>query len=160
MFEIKKMSSIQLMNIYADILTELNCRKIVRTYNSPVGDYAEWLVAEKLGLRLEMNSQKGFDAYDSSTYIKYQIKSRWERNNPSRQSRELNVIRNYEDGQFDYLIVVIFDAYFEVKEAYSIPHDVIKYYARYNKHQNGYILIAMGQVLQDDRVKNILQSFK
>ena len=44
----KEKSSIELMNMYADILEELNCRNVVRTYNSPVGDYAEWLVAEKL----------------------------------------------------------------------------------------------------------------
>jgi hypothetical protein len=155
MTEIKSKSSIELMNMYADILTELNSRKVVRTYNSPVGDYAEWLVAEKLGLTLETNSQKGFDAYESESKKRFQIKSRWERGNPSPQSRELNVIRNYEENQFDYLIVVIFNAHFDVKEAYSIPHEVIKQYARYNKHQNGYILIAMGQVLHDDRVVNI-----
>ena len=47
---IKQKSSIELMNMYAEILAELNSRKVVRTYNNPVGDYAEWLVAEKLGL--------------------------------------------------------------------------------------------------------------
>ena len=41
-------TSIELMNMYADILSELNVRGVVRTYNSPVGDYAEWLVAEKM----------------------------------------------------------------------------------------------------------------
>ena len=50
--EIKDKSSIELMNMYAEILAELNSRNVVRTYNSPVGDYAEWLVAEKLGLIL------------------------------------------------------------------------------------------------------------
>lgn len=160
MFEINNKSSIELMNIYADILTELNRRRVVRTYNSPVGDYAEWLVAEKLGLELEVNSQKGFDAYDSSSNRRYQIKSRWERDNPSHQSRELNVIRNYEENQFDFLIVVIFGERFNIKEAYNIPHDVIKQYARYNRHQNGYILTAMGQVLRDNRVKNIIDDLR
>lgn len=59
---IKNKSSVELMNLYAEILAELNRRNVVRTYNSPVGDYAEWLVAEKLGLVLEHNSQKGYDA--------------------------------------------------------------------------------------------------
>lgn len=143
------------MNLYAEILTELNRRKVVRTYNSPVGDYAEWLVAEKLGLRLEGNSQKGYDAYDPLKKMRYQIKSRWERGNPTQQSRELNVIRNYDDNQFDFLVVVIFNEHFDVKEAYLIPHDIIKLYAKYNKHQNGYILIAMGPILRDKKVINI-----
>lgn len=152
---IKDKSSIELMNMYAEILAELNSRNVVRTYNSPVGDYAEWLVAEKLGFVLEHNSQKGYDAYDPKTGLLYQIKSRWERGAISVQSRELNVIRNYDYKQFDYLIVVIFDKYFGVKEAYMMPHDTIKPYARYNKHQNGYILIAKGAVLADKNTENI-----
>ena len=153
--DIKKKSSIELMNMYADILAELNSRNVVRTYNSPVGDYAEWLVAEKLGLILEHNSQKGYDAYDPETGLRYQIKSRWERGAASTQSRELNVIRNYDDDQFDYLVIVIFDERFGVKEAYMLPHDNVKPYARYNKHQNGYVLVAKGAVLLDKDTENI-----
>ena len=65
------------------------------------------------------------------------------------------MIRNYDDKQFDYLIVVIFDGHFGIKEAYLLPHDTVKPYARYNKHQNGYILIAKGAVLTDKNTKNI-----
>lgn len=153
--DIKKKSSIELMNMYAEILDELYSRKVVRTYNSPVGDYAEWLVAEKLGYVLERNSKKGYDAYDPKTGMKFQIKSRWERGMLTAQSRELNVIRNYHDKQFDYLIVVIFDKYFSVKEAYKLPHDIIKFYARTDKHQNGYVLIAKDAVLKDKDTENI-----
>lgn len=53
-------STIELMNMYAQILTELKARNIIRTYNSPIGDYAEWLVSKKLGLTLERNSKKGY----------------------------------------------------------------------------------------------------
>ena len=67
---IKNKSSVELMNLYAEILAELNRRNVVRTYNSPVGDYAEWLVAEKLGLVLEHNSQKGYDAYQPGTGLR------------------------------------------------------------------------------------------
>ena len=80
--------------------------------------------------------------------------------NPCAQSREINVIRNYEDKQFDYLVVVIFDAHFDVKEAYLIPHNIICQYARYNKHQNGYILVAMGRVLEDANVINLTTLFR
>lgn len=153
--DIKEKSPIELMNLYAGILAELNDRKVVRTYNSPVGDYAEWLVAEKLGFVLMDNSQKGYDAYDPGTGLRYQIKSRWERGVATTQSRELNVIRNYDDNQFDFLIIVIFNGHFGIKEAYMLPHNIIKLYARYNKHQNGYILIANGDVLLDANTKNI-----
>ena len=36
-----------------------------------------------------------------------------------------------------------------------LPHDTIKPYARYNKHQNGYILMAKGAVLSDKSTLNI-----
>lgn len=157
--EISGKSSIELMNLYARILYELNHRGVVRTYNSPVGDYAEWLVAEKMGLKLEANSKKGYDAYHISTGARYQIKSRWERGKACLQSRELNVIRNYEEHQFDDLIAIIFGADFSVKAAYSIPHETIGKYARYSKHQNGYILVVMGPVLEDSDVIDITEKF-
>ena len=126
-----------LMNQYARILTELNDRHVVRTYNSPVGDFGEWLVAQKLGLTLERNSAKGLDAIDPDG-LRYQIKCRWERSDhPTVSSRELSVIRNLDKKQFDYLIVVIFDRSFCIKEAYSIPHDIIQRYALYRHHVNG-----------------------
>ena len=158
--DIKSSTPVELMNLYAEILIELNQRKVVRTYNSPVGDYAEWLVSEKLGYALEHNSKKGYDAYDPKTGFRYQIKSRWERGAISVQSRELNVIRNYEDNQFDYLIIVIFDSNFGVKEAYMLPHDTIKPYAKYSKHQNGYLLVAKGAVLTDTTTKDITQDLR
>lgn len=120
---------------------------------------AEWLVSVKMGLQLEQNSKKGYDAFNSKDGLRYQVKSRWGRGVPSAQSRELNVIRDYDDKQFDYLIVIIFDEHFDVKEAYLIPHDAIRNYARYSKYQNGYILVAMGAVLSDRRVVNITTSF-
>ena len=144
-----------LMNQYARILTELNDRHVVCTYNSPVGDFGEWLVAQKLGLTLERNSAKGLDAIGPDG-LRYQIKCRWERSDhPTVSSRELSVIRNLDENQFDYLIVVIFDRSFCIKEAYSIPHDIIQRYALYRRHVNGHILLANGPVLEDAAVENI-----
>lgn len=149
-------STPELLNLYADILRELNSRGVVRTFNSPVGDYAEWLVSTKMHLKLETNSTKGYDAIDETNLAKYQVKSRWERDGVSSSKRRaLNVIRNYEDNQFDYLIIVIFDDNFNVKEAYSIPHEIIKDYCKYRAHQNGYIVVASGPILNDPRTINI-----
>lgn len=55
---IKQKIPVKLMNAHAEILAELNSRNVVRTYNSTVGDYAEWLVTETLGFVLEYNSQR------------------------------------------------------------------------------------------------------
>jgi len=152
---LKDMSSIELMNVYGKIIDELKLRNVVRTYNSPVGDYAEWLVTQKMGYKLEINSNKGYDAIDDEGR-RYQIKSRWEtEDTPSKKTRQLNVIRNYESCEFDYLIMVIFDKHFCVKEAYVTPHSIIKQYSKYQKHQNGYIVYAQGAILADKQTKNI-----
>lgn len=89
----------QKLKEYALILSTLGNSGIVRTYNSPVGDFAEWLVSTKMNFKLEKNSQKGYDAWDPYTGVKYQVKSRWM--HPGKNSRQLNVIRKYEDHQFD-----------------------------------------------------------
>ena len=156
----KDKKTVELLEIYSNILTELNDRKVVRTYNSPVGDYAEFLIAKSLGLKLEKNSKKGYDAIDEETNVKYQIKSRWERDFVSKGSRKLSVIRNYEDNQFDFLIIVIFDAQFNVKNAYKLPHHIIKNYATYNAHQNGFILHAIGEFTKDNETEDIAEQIK
>ena len=114
----------------------------------------------KNGYVLEHNSQKGYDAYDPKTVLRYQIKIRWKRVAISVQSRELNVIRNYEDNQFNYLIIVIFDDNFGVKEVYLLPHDTIKSYAKYSKHQNGYLLVAKGAILTDCKTIDITRELQ
>lgn len=108
---------------YGSIIELLKAEGVLRTYNGPVGDYAEWLVSTKLGLALEPNSKKGYDAVDIDNGLKYQVKSRWMHQGDN--SRQLNVIRHYDRNQFDYLIALIFNNVFDVAEAYKIPHDVI-----------------------------------
>lgn len=155
--ELKKLRTEELMGLYASILKELNYRKVTRTYNSPVGDYAEWLFASVYNLNLESNSNKGYDVIDVKNNIKYQVKSRWF--NSARESRQLNVIRNYKDKEFDYLIVIFFNENFKVKEVYTVPHEVVGDYGRYSKYQNGYILTVNQRVIMDKRVENITIKF-
>lgn len=143
---------------YADILNSLYSAGIVRTYNSPVGDYAEWLVSIKLNLELEKNSEKGYDAIDEESGLRYQVKSRWM--HPGKNSRQLNVIRNYDDNQFDYLVVIIFGNDFEVAEAYKIQHDVLQDYFPFNKHQNGMVVTLTQEFIQDARVEDITHIFR
>lgn len=143
---------------YAAILNSLHSAGIVRTYNSPVGDYAEWIVSTKLNLLLEKNSKKRYDAIDEANGIRYQIKSRWM--HPGKNSRELNVIRNYEENQFDYLIVIIFGNDFEIVEAYKVPHDVIGEFFSYKEHQNGVVVTLGSNFIQDTRVEDITYIFR
>ena len=141
-----------LLKEYSKILSSLYSAGIVRTYNSPVGDYAEWLVSTKLGLTLENNSAARYDAKDKEEK-RYQIKGRWM--HPGKNTRELTVIRDYDKDPFDYLVVVVFGADFEVEEAYLIPHEVIGKYFPHNKHLNGILPKLSKKFLSDPQVKDI-----
>src|SRR3989344_1397281 len=71
----KKKSTPSLLVCYSEILRELRRREVVRTSNSPTGDYAELLACKKFNLKPAPNSTKSYDATDNKGK-RYQIKSR------------------------------------------------------------------------------------
>src|SRR5690242_5812454 len=102
---VESLSTEELFQYFVLILDELRSRKIIRTSNNPIADYAEWLVANKLNLKLAINSQPGFDAVGDDG-IRYQVKCR--RLTTQNKSKQLSVIRNLEANKFDYLIGGLF----------------------------------------------------
>lgn len=54
MFQPENLTVRELLQYYADILTELKKRGVVRIANSPLGDYAELLVVRRLKLTLKV----------------------------------------------------------------------------------------------------------
>ena len=151
--ELRKKSDRQLLRMYADVMTLLRERKVIRTSNNPVADYAEYLVSRKLGLILALPSQKSYDAYKKKSGIKYQIKAR--RLTRHRQSSQLGLIRSLKKADFDYLLAVIFNEDFSVKHIYKIPKHVIAKYSRFSKYQNGHILSLGSGILDDKSVKEL-----
>lgn len=119
------LNNLELLSLHSEILTQLRSRGVIRTKNNPVGDYAEWLVSNALGMTLLSNSSAGADAIDADGK-KVQIKAR--RVTPDNPSRQLSALRNYEAADFDYLIAVIFDETYNILDAYKIPHEVIRDY--------------------------------
>jgi hypothetical protein len=158
MFQPKAYTNRQLLQLHADIIAELIEREVVRTKNPPIGDYTEWLVAQKLGLSLSRNSTAGYDATDATGGTRYQIKSRHV--HPVNPSRQLSVIRNLGAQKFDYLIAVIFDHDFNVQLAVKIPHGVIAEYASYRAHDNGHVLHIRGPILADTRIEDLTPLFQ
>lgn len=59
-------STADLLALYGSILTVLRARGIVRSENSPVGDYAEYLASRAFGLTLTTNSAIGYDGIDAA----------------------------------------------------------------------------------------------
>ena len=142
----------ELLSAHCAILDELRKRDIVRSKNNPTGDYAEWLVSTKLGLRLENKSAKGWDAIDANG-VRSQIKGR--RVTPDNPSTQLSVIRDLDSKDFDILIAVVFDEAWCVRSAAKIPHDVVSKLATFRKHVNGHVMHLRPSVFSFASVENI-----
>lgn len=143
-----------LLRQHCQILSELKRRQILRTGNNPTGDYAEWLAAQKLGLKLQGNSAKGFDAVDASGR-RYQIKAR--RIEADTPSIQLSPMRNLTQMEFDDLLVIIFNADFEVKEALIVPHAVALAASKHRDHVKGHVLLVRDSLRQREGVKDVTE---
>jgi len=104
------------------MLMELHDRGILRT-NNLLGDYAEHLVAEAMGLRREKCSNKGYDLVDESER-KYEVKAR--RMTEATGARELGAFRNLDAPQFHLLAGVLFNKDFSVYKACLVPAEIVR----------------------------------
>ena len=66
--EVKK-----LLQTHGDVIEKLVNLCVVKTRNNPIGDYTEWLVRRRMGLKEAPSNQKEFDAVDDNGN-RYQIK--------------------------------------------------------------------------------------
>lgn len=145
----------ELLQFYAQVLSELRSRRVLRTKNL-LGDYTEWLVAEKLGLTLSGNSTAGYDAVDAEGH-RYQIKGRQPTlENPSTQ---LGALRSLDNEDFDFLIGVLFNADFTPRLVIKAPHSVVVEHARYMERVNAHRLQLQGAWLRDSRVEDVTELF-
>ena len=143
-FDFSKENDPELLATYSELMEELRRRNIIRPSNNPVADYAEKVAVERLSLKQVGKEEKGVDAVDAQGY-RYQIKGR--RITKHNSSRQLSVIRNLNERLFDYLIAVIFDELFAVKEIWKIPYEFVKKQSRLSEHQNGHIFYAKPEIL-------------
>ena len=148
--EWRTMSEVELLQTHSAVIAELRRRGVVKTKNNPIGDYTEWLVCNRLCLRVKGNSQKSFDAIDLKGN-KYQIKGR----RSGASSVQFSSIRALELHGFDFVIAVIFNDDYSVRLAARISHDAVPTLARYQPHTNGYNLILTKTALEKDGVQDI-----
>jgi Family of unknown function (DUF6998) len=143
---------ISLLSAYAVALHGLRSHGVVRSFNSPVGDIAEWLVSKKLQLTLTAVSNRSHDAIDASG-ARYQIKARWCPGN--RRSLQLGAIRDLASNPFEFLVAVVFDGDFMVDYAAVIPLAIVQHLSRYIAQTNSYRLSFSKSVLRLPGVRNI-----
>ncbi|MBX9787937.1 MAG: hypothetical protein K2Y37_03400 [Pirellulales bacterium] len=137
MIDLQALVESELFDLFSKTMAEMQLRRIVRSSNNPVADYAESLVARALGLTLVDPSTKGHDAEDGQG-LRYEIKAR--RVFGRKRSRQVSPIRGLDERHFDYLAGVLFNENFSVARACLIPFAAIGEVSTYRAHVNGNIL--------------------
>lgn len=133
-------------NEYSNKLTNA----LGRTSNI-VGEYAEYLAHKHYGgYLLEISGASAdIEAPDGTLY---QVKSRKIKGSISTQ---LNVIRSWD---FDFLVVILFQANGSIKKAIQVPVEVAKEYGKINNYQNGWVITTNQKFLNDQRSTDITVS--
>lgn len=156
--DLATVSTHDLLALYGQIISTLRARNVVRSENSPVGDYAEWLVSRAFGFTLAGNSSSGFDALGPDD-TRYQVKGR--RITPSNRSRQLGAIRGLVGPDpFDVLIAVLFTPDLSVDLAVSMPIAAVRREAKPQSHVNGWRLVLTDAVLAAPDVTDITSQIR
>ena len=132
--ELEKLTVRELLGLWAASLRELRSRGVVRTFNNPIGDIAEELVARHYKGERGAFNQKAWDVRSGSDLL--QVKAL--RDTGSRSRRNLSAIRS-EDG-YTAVIVVVFTEDLRVSEAWRIPRAVVHERFAHVAHVNGRIV--------------------
>ncbi|MGX5695557.1 DUF6998 domain-containing protein [Agromyces soli] len=129
-------SAAELLRSYAEVLAELRERRIVRTSNAPLGDYAEYLAQRSYGGELAANSAKSYDLLDRSGR-RIQVKARTVEP-ATRPSAVFSVFRSFD---FEVAAFLAFSrTSYDLLWAKEMRPAEIEAAARWSKHVNGYLI--------------------
>ena len=152
-------STRELFRLHVVIHNELRRRNVVRTANTPTGDYAERIFCDALKWVQAPNSQPSIDAVGLDG-TRYQIKAR--RLHSRNKSRQLSSLRNLKDSRFDILAGLLFDEYYGIHRAALIPHHIVLQRARFSTHTNSHLFLLHDDVWKEPGVRDVtteLQEF-
>jgi len=145
------LSDDELAKAWARCMRAMRDRGLVRTANTPVGDYAERVCCSRFNLDRAGFSEKSIDAIDEHG-VRYQIKGR--RLTPENRSRQLGAMRDVADGPFDVLLAVFFDEDLNVEEIWSVPCEVVKE-AAFVARTNSTRFVLTRERRRDPRVRRL-----
>lgn len=131
----------QLLERYADVLTELRRRGLIRTNNAPIGDLAEYCAAVVYDGLLAPNSEKSYDliAHDGR---RVQVKVRVIRSDTS-PSAVFSPIRSFG---FDIAVFLLIDGdHGGVLAAREWTPAEIQQAGKHRAHTNG-VVVRVGQI--------------
>jgi hypothetical protein len=148
----------ELINAYARSLDALKARGVIRS-TKVLADYAEWLAAKALGLVLvEGGAQKGYDAKDPRTGLRYQVKARQVA--PPYMQPDLRGQGSLDAAPFDLLVGILVDGNFEVIRAAVVPLPVVQARAKRIAYNNGFRIHMASGLLNLPEVVDVTEGVR
>ena len=131
-----------LLATHEAILAALRERGVVRTEEAPAHQYALWLAHQAFGGVLQADGDASHDLTtpDGKRLL---VKSCVVRSGRD-DERQLAPFRS---TNFDEVLVILFDATYEITRAALLTHQQVMRLARWKPHMNGRVLIARDAVL-------------
>ncbi len=132
--ELARLTSRDLLRLYADILTELVRRRVVRSRNAPAGELGEYLVHVAYGGDLTPASEKSWDVRAADGRL-LQVKTRLIADGDHKS----HVYSPFRSWDFAACVFLIFDAHtYDLIRAVEVPVGAVRDRARENTHVNGF----------------------
>ena len=147
----------ELLAGYSAILSELHCRRVMRSSGNLLGDYAELLFCRAFGWSRAENSQSGFDATDRNG-THYQIKAR--KITSQNKSRQLSAIRRLDDAPFHYLAGLLVDENFRVLGGALVPIDVVREKSMHQSYTNSRRFLLRGDIWKCHGVQDVTDDLR
>lgn len=144
--DLSKLRTRELLSLWARTLRELHDRGVVRTFNNPIGDIAEELVAVHFDGERGSFSQASWDVRTPTGEL-LQVKAHRRTGNKTR--RNLSPVRS---DTYTAVIVVIFTEELRVEQAIRIPQPVVNELFAIRPHVNGRVIAITKQLLDHPEV--------
>lgn len=141
-----KLPTRQLLALWAQMLRTLHDRGVVRTFNNPIGDIAEELVAVHYGGERGSFSQASWDVLTPDDE-RLQVKAL--RRTGAKSCRNLSPVRS---DDYTAVVVVIFTEDLRVEQAIRIPQPVVNELFEVRPHIDGRIITITHQLLDHPAV--------
>lgn len=146
---LSEMSTRELLALWSHALRELRDREVVRTFNNPIGDIAEALVALHYGGERGSFAQASWDVKTREGEL-LEVKAL--RRTGAKTRRNLSPVRS--DG-YDAVIIVIFAEDLRVDEAIRVPREVVNELFAWNEHVAGRIIRVTKKLLEHPGARRI-----
>lgn len=157
MFDLTQLTPTELLKLQSSIIEELRSRRILRSSNNPVGDWAEYLYCTAFQWNQTGNSQAQVDAIGPDGK-RYQIKGR--RITPQNGSRQLSAIRDLDKNPFDFLAGVLFEADYSVMRAAIIPAKIVRRLSTPHDHTRSFTFQLRNRVWDAPGVRDVTEKLR